>query len=1059
MVVMIATLMCTLGANAQEAYANFTSADHTLTFYYDYLRRSRTGTTYDLNTGTNDPGWRSDNTCGNVIQVVFDPSFANARPTTTYKWFSQMITLRSIKGMEYLNTSAVTNMSWMFAFCSSVFLTTLDLSNFKTSNVTDMSYMFSQCSHLETLDLSHFNTAKVENMSDMFSGCEALTALDLSNINTAKVTDMYSMFSGCLALTTLDLSSFNTSKVTNMGSLFKYDRKLQTIYVGNGWSTGAVTLSTYMFSDCNKLVGGQGTVYNANRVDKEYAHIDGGKGNPGYLTDAATRKAYACYTSENTTLTFYYDHKRNSRTGTTYNLNTGTNNPGWRSDNTCNNVTKVDFDPSFANARPTTTYSWFYSMEKLESITGLRYLNTSEVTNMSRMFSNCYQLNAIDVAGFNTAKVTNMSYMFESCYRLASLDVSHFNTAKVTNMGYMFHCCYCLTDLDVSSFNTSKVTDMSYMFRYCRDLTTLDLSSFNTSYVTDMSGMFKECYKLRTIYVGSGWNTVAVVRSDDMFSSCDNLMGCKLTAYDEEHTDASYAHIDGGPNNPGYLSDPNAPEGYACYTPSNTTLTFYYDTQRRSREGTIYVLNTPKNTPLWLVDDTYASVTQVVFHPSFASVYPSTTCYWFCDMENLESITGIKYLNTSEVTNMEQMFCGCKALTSLDLSSFDTSNVTDMSYMFGVCKSLTTLDLSSFNTANVTKMEGMFYQCESLTTLDLSSFNTAHVSDMSLMFYECENLQTIYVGSSWSTEAVQNGSEMFWNCTNLKGGQGTTFDEYHVDKTYARIDGNGGKGYFTKGSDAYAAFENGKLTFYYDRQRDSRTVTFSLNTDSNLPDWFNDRYYSSVTQVVFDSSFANARPTSTYYWFLGMSYLQSIKGMEYLNTSEVTNMSYMFCGFGLKSLDLSHFNTSMVTDMAGMFEGSKLTTLNLGSFNTANVTSMSSMFRDCSKLVTIYVGDEWNTAKVTSSAAMFQNCTSLVGGQGTEYHNTYPTDKTYARIDGEGGPGYFTDAATGIVTHIEAVPAKANTVKGIYTLDGRKLNELPKQKGIYIVDGRRVVIQ
>ena len=214
-----------------------------------------------------------------------------------------------------------------------------------------------------------------------------------------------------------------------------------------------------------------------------------------------------------------------------------------------------------------------------------------------------------------------------------------------------------------------------------------------------------------------------------------------------------------------------------------------------------------------------------------------------------------------------------------------------------------------------------------------------------------------------------------------------------------------------------------------------------------------------MTQVVFDSSFANARPTSTFYWFLGMTYLQSIKGMEYLNTCEVTNMSYMFCGFGLKSLDLSHFNTSMVTDMAGMFESAKLTTLNLGSFNTANVTSMSSMFRDCNKLVTIYVGDEWNTAKVTSSAAMFQNCTSLVGGQGTEYHNTYPTDKTYARIDGEGGPGYFTDAATGLVTHIEAVPNKANTVKGIYTLDGRKLNNIPTQKGIYIVDGRRVVIQ
>ena len=500
LVILLITLMSAIGANAQEAYANYTPSDRTLTFYYDYQRRSRTGTTYNLNSGTNDPGWRSD--CGNVIQVVFDPSFANARPTTTYKWFCQMMTLRSIKGMEYLNTSAVTNMSWMFAFCSSFFLTTLDLSHFNTSNVTDMSSMFSQCSHLETLDLSHFNTPKLTNMSDMFSGCEALTALDLSNINTAKVTDMYSMFSGCLALTTLDLSSFNTSKVTNMGSLFNNDRNLQTIYVGNGWSTAAVTLGTKMFSNCSNLVGGQGTVYNANIVDKDYAHIDGGNGNPGYLTDAATRETYACYTSMNTTLTFYFDHKRKSRRGTTvntYDLNTEADDPSWYSDRTNENVTKVVFDPSFANARPTTTQSWFCNMEVLQTFEGLSYLNTSEVTNMSWMFGSCDKLTSLDLSHFNTAKVTNMFKMFAYCYKLTNLDLSSFNTSKVTNMNSMFYDCSSLTDIDLSSFNTSKVTNMYSMFSTCKSLTTLDLSSFNTSKVTDMSYMFSDCESLTTL--------------------------------------------------------------------------------------------------------------------------------------------------------------------------------------------------------------------------------------------------------------------------------------------------------------------------------------------------------------------------------------------------------------------------------------------------------------------------------------------------------------------------------------------------------------------------------
>ena len=101
--------------------------------------------------------------------------------------------------------------------------------------------------------------------------------------------------------------------------------------MGNDWSTAAVTNSNYMFKYCTSLVGGQGTTYDENHVDKTYAHIDGGTSNPGYFTEKGP-EAYACYTSSNTTLTFYYDNQRASRTGTTYDLNTGENYPGWYTD-------------------------------------------------------------------------------------------------------------------------------------------------------------------------------------------------------------------------------------------------------------------------------------------------------------------------------------------------------------------------------------------------------------------------------------------------------------------------------------------------------------------------------------------------------------------------------------------------------------------------------------------------------------------------------------------------------------------------------------------------------
>ncbi len=632
---------------------------------------------------------------------------------------------------------------------------------------------------------------------------------------------------------------------------------------------------------------------------------------------AAIVEAYACYTPDNTTLTFYYDNQRSSRTGRTYDLNTGSNDTGWDTDDTKYDVTEVVFASSFANARPTTTYDWFYLMTNLRSITGISYLNTREVTNMAHMFNGCSRLTSLDVSGFSTAKVTNMRSMFRSC----------------------------------------------------SGLTSLDLSSFNTSKVTDMYSMFDGCSNLRTIYAGGRWSTAIVTSSDDMFYDCSRLVGGKGTTYDSSHTDKAYAHIDGGPSNPGYFTD-IAPQPYACYTPDNTTLTFYYDNSRGIRSGTTYDLNTGSNDAGWDTDGTKSNVTKVVFDPSFVDARPTTTFDWFYMMNNLESITGISYLNTSEVTNMGHMFNSCYRLTSLDLSGFNTSKVTAMN----------------------------------------------------CMFYDCSNLQTIYVGSGWSRAALTNSANMFFECSSLVGGKGTTYSGSHVDATYAHIDGGpSNPGYFTIGTEAYACYtpSNTTLTFYYDNQRSSRTgTTYDLNMGKDIPRWYFDGICEYVTKVVFNSSFATARPTSTRAWFNEMPNLQSITGMkEYLNTNEVTNMSYMFfeCS-SLTSLDLSSFNTSKITDMYGMFyECSSLTSLDLSSFNTSKVTDMVAMFCFCDYLRTIYVGDGWSTAAVTNSEDMFYYCNSLVGGKGTTYNESNPTDKTYAHIDGgPSNPGYFTEKAGGL---------------------------------------------
>ena len=291
-------------------------------------------------------------------------------------------------------------------------------------------------------------------------------------------------------------------------------------------------------------------------------------------------------------LYFYCDGLRSARTGihpngyqqVTFDLNEGTNIPAWINFAYAGNINYVAFDASFANARPTSTYQWFAGMPIISYDGFLSNLNTENVTNMSFMFSGCASLSSLDLSNFNTSNVTDMSYMFAQCANLTSLDVSSFNTSKVTSMRSMFASCTGLTSLDLSSFNTSNVTNMwsmfdgctglrnldlshfntanvttlYYMFGNCSNLTSLDLSSFNTAKVTSMGYMFYGCSNLKTIYAGSGWTTNAVTYSPYMFRNCTSLVGGKGTTYNSSYVDAGYAHIDGGPSNPGYFTDINA---------------------------------------------------------------------------------------------------------------------------------------------------------------------------------------------------------------------------------------------------------------------------------------------------------------------------------------------------------------------------------------------------------------------------------------------------------------------------------------------------------------------
>ena len=645
--------------------------------------------------------------------------------------------------------------------------------------------------------------------------------------------------------------------------------------------------------------------------------------------------------------------------------------PPWAgTDDSPNNVvTKVVFDASFKDFRPITTKGWFSYLKSLTTIEGLENLNTSEVTDMSEMFSGCFSLTSLDLSSFNTSAVTNMSDMFSGCSRLTELNVSNFNTSKVTDMNKMFYGCSTLISLNLSNFNTSAVTNMSFMFYGCSSLTKLNVSSFNTSAVTSMDWMFKDCSNLTSLNL-SNFNTSAVTKMERMFKDCSNLTSLNLSNFNTSAvTNMSYMF-------------------YGCSRLPNLDLS------------------------------------------SFNTSAVTNMSDMFSGCSGLTSLN-LSNFNISAVTSMDWMFSGCSGLKELNLSNFNTSKVTDyMSYMFSGCSSLKTIfnpntwrceesqdmfkgctqlkgavkydaskvDVTMANpitgyfttdpnrklevyvlqsedqhtltfyyddnrklrsgktwnideksssskpvwagtdsTANkaVTKVvfdasfkdfrptttEGWFFNLSALTTIEgLENLNTSAVTDMRGMFYGCSGLKTIINTQTWRCEKSQ---DMFKGCTQLKGA--VKYDESKVDVTMA----NPTTGYFTDPNRKVEAYvsrseDQHTLTFYYDNNRKLRNgETWDIDEKKKnniygseaIPAWAGTYVFPNkvVTKVVFDASFKDFQPLTTYSWFYNLKALTTIEGLENLNTSAVTDMSEMFSGCsGLTSLNVSNFNTSEV---------------------------------------------------------------------------------------------------------------------------------------------------
>ena len=910
--------------------------------------------------------------------IVFDESMRNVKPTNLSSFFKDYENLTGIEGLQNLNTS----------------------------EVTSMDSLFYRCMRLGNIDVSHFDTRKVTDMTAMFAGCEDLNSISgLRMLNTSNVTSMESMFANCSSLKELDVNNFDTGKVTVMKEMFKGCSKLLRISCDNDWRREGVEIeSSDMFLDCSQLLVG----YDAGKLDINYAHPYA-EDDFGYFLAGNNIPDYsAIWCEDNATLYFVCEDQLYDK-GDTYNGQTITNvwtayevykdetggvmdYPRWNSDQfaadrIAGKCQHVVFESSFSTALPETTQCWFAGFSLLTSVDGIENLNTGEVKNFAGMFKGCSSLTSLDLSSFTTIE------------EIQNID-----------MHEMFSGCRSLTSVDLSNFNSENVQYMSKMFSNCTLLKTVDLTNFSNTSTMDMAQVFYGCLSLTTIYCNYDWNKPNVMSAEYIFFGCDNLRGGNGTSFKGNDSGAGieYARPDFGSKSEGYFTKVSSTP-YVIWCESSKTLYFTnstIDLAVGDNFGDVdgqtitalwsgdQVTNSGTRAP-WYADDTSIprkqSCDKVVIDESFQDVKPTSLNYWFAELIYVEEIQGLQYLNTSEATSMAAMFmrCGSQGMKALDVSHFDTGKVTDMQMMFAQCAKLTSIDLNSFDVSHVTTFESMFHGCSALTTIF------------------CQN--------DWSATVPEsaNTKNMFYDCSNLKGGNGTSLSEEHLNIEYARPDVEGTPGYFTDKNEentVYAIWCEGNKTFYFTKSKEQYIANSYYGEQIITNVWAGDAvmnhgWYESgssvsgCTTIVIDESFSEVMPESFDYWFADLPSLTDIVGLEYLNTSAATNMERMFSGCSsLTSLDVSHFDVS-------------------------KVTNMDEMFRGCSALKTIYCSNDWQAqgVNVTTSVDMFKECPVLVGEKGSAPQEG-KLDIAYAHRDlGEENPGYFTHSLSYDLTISDAM--------------------------------------
>ena len=988
--------------------------------------------------------------CSQLIDLNLS-SFDTSQVTNMYRMFNYCKSLKSIN-LNSFNTSNVRNMSGMFSNCSS--LIELDLSGFDTSQVTIMEEMFSRCLNLMTANVDKFDFSNTRRTVRMFIGCPKLSGE--ITINNPTLNDTVGMFSNCSSESNSEFwvkwVSPETKEIAREMVQTKYPNMENHVYLwepdstlerGMSFNRRVVGINGFNNVTEIRFVKGTPNPSGTDLSDKQDKSIIGSIEN-NILTIACAGKIYA-----NPDSSFMFSNfgdisqvsgnkVLNKITFENFDTSKVTDMESMFGD--CYNLKQMNLS-RFNTGNVENMRSMFSGCKKLEML-DVSNFNTSKVKNMSYMFAvsapardmheNYLASSLSEIIGLDkldTSNVIDMSGMFSGCHGLASLNVSNFDTSNVTNMSRMFaYCgsdpinpdpanpdsCGLRTINGLDKFNTSKVANMNRMFAGCNSLKILNLSNFDTSKVTSMYGMFADCFNLNKIVGLENLNIQNVSDASYMFTECDNLSG-EITFTDPNMK--IYHMFDGCSTNKGTMF-------IVKYENSCKTLA-----QNATQQvGTMQFRHVYLYGEDYMLDDgdTFNQVIKnipnfdKVKHIKFVKGSPTTGAYVgrrsaSCDMyeKNMnptdpEPPTGPTdpeepdYLPSNFNPNYLQIICSKCAVRGniegdiLYISAVAEGNIYasnkngSMSNMFKDMPNIETITFDNFNTSEVDNMSNAFTGCTNLQSLDLGNFNTAKVESMSGVFENCSNLETINLNNV-NMVKVTDTSRMFKNCSKLSG-------EITINKSvgsYQEMFLGCSSGYNAKFIVKYKDAQTKELArkMVNTKNPNDHVYLYGVNAStlmkgSDFNSIFGGRMYDNITAIEFIEGTPNPNGVDCSL-NLDKSIMAEVSGTtlkvvcdgEILANPDSFRMFYGLAdgqaGKKLNSIKFDNFNTKNVTDMSSMFwYCSNLKTLDLSNWNTSKVTNMNEMFWHCGSLVSVKI-DSWDTSNVTHMSGMFESCYAL----------------------------------------------------------------------------------